>query len=82
MHRCSYLYESGRQCTEEAVPDSDFCEDHEFVHDHFEPLSEGPLRKLAMRLAALLLLLTFLIPFYYTLKTLYLSQNIEVQEAG
>lgn len=82
MHRCSHLYESGRQCAEEAVPDSDFCEDHEFVHDQFEPLPDHPLRKMLIRLAALFLLLTFLIPFYYTLKTLYLNQNIEVQEAG
>ena len=81
MQRCAHLYEAGQQCSEEALPGSGFCNDHEVVHDAFEPLSGHPVRKLAIRLAALILLIIFLIPFYYTLKTLYLNETIEAQEA-
>jgi hypothetical protein len=81
MQRCSHLYESGQQCSEESLPGSGFCGDHELIHDAFEPLLDHPYRKLAIRLAALILLIVFLIPFYYTLKTLYLNQTIEAQEA-
>ena len=81
MPRCTHLYESGPQCSEEALPGSDFCPDHEVIHDVFEPLSDHPFRKFIMRVAALILLIAFLIPFYYTLRSLYLSQTIEAQEA-
>lgn len=80
MQRCVHLYESGRQCSEEALPGGDLCEDHEIII--FEPLSDHPFRKFIVRLAALILLIVLLIPFYYTLRTLYLNQTIEAQEAG
>jgi len=81
MQRCSHLYESGQRCSEEALPGSGFCSDHEIIHDAFELLSDHPWRKRIIRLAALILLIIFLIPFYYTLKSLYLNQTIEAQEA-
>ena len=81
MRRCSYLYESGRQCSEDALLDGEFCDDHERVHEQFEPLADSPFRRFFVRLAALLLLLAFLIPFYYTIKTLYLGSLLEVQES-
>ena len=81
MQRCSHLYEAGQQCSGEALSGSGFCSDHEVIHDAFEPLSDHPYRRLVIRLAAVILLIIFLIPFYYTLKTLYLNQIIEAQEA-
>lgn len=81
MQRCFYLYESGSQCEEEAVVGSDFCPDHDEAHVFFE-IGDRPVRKLVTRLVALILLIIFLIPFYYTLKTLYLSPPIEAQEGG
>lgn len=81
MQRCAHLYESGSQCSEEALPDGDFCGDHEVIHDFFEPLTDHPFRKLVMRVAALVLLIIFLIPFYYTLKGMYLNRTIDAQEA-
>ncbi len=81
MQRCSHLYGSGVRCGEETLPGSDFCPDHVTVEDGHEPLSDHPFRKLLMRLAALILLIAFLIPFYYTIKALYLDTTIEAQEA-
>jgi hypothetical protein len=81
MQRCSHLYESGRQCAEDTLSGSDFCLDHGVIHDAFETLSDHPFRKLLMRLAALVLLIVFLIPFYYHLKALYLNQTVEAPEA-
>ncbi len=81
MQRCAHLYESGIQCNEEVLPDGNFCEDHEVIHDFFEPLTDHPFRKLIMRVAALILLIAFLIPFYYTLKSMYLNQTVTAQEA-
>ncbi len=82
MQRCSHLYGSGVQCGEETVPGLDFCPDHVVVEDGREPLSDHPFRKFLMRFAALLLLLAFLVPFYYTIKTLYLNTTVEAREAG
>lgn len=79
--RCSHLYETGQQCSEAPLPESGFCLDHETIHDAFEPLTDHPFRKLMIRVAAVLLLIAFLIPFYYNLKSLYLSQTTEAREA-
>ena len=81
MQRCFHLYESGSQCEEEALLGGDFCPDHDHAHVFFE-VGDYPVRKLVTRMVALILLVIFLIPFYYTLKTLYLSPPIEAQEGG
>ena len=79
MHRCVHMYLSGWQCQSEALDGSDFCEDHvsELV---YERLTEHPLRKLALRLVALILLILFLIPIYYTAKALYLGPGTLTEE--
>ena len=84
MQRCSHLYLSGQQCDRESFPGSDFCEDHVDVHPAPDNLEDHPLRKLALRFAALILLIMFLIPMYYTLKSLYLglAQQVEAEEGG
>jgi hypothetical protein len=85
MHRCSHLYESGRQCAEPAFEGSDFCTDHAEVpaawDGTFEPLGPSGFERFVMRVAALLLLLIFLIPFYYTVKSLYSTFAVELGEA-
>jgi hypothetical protein len=81
MHRCSHLYESGRQCSEFALDGSDFCGDHEIIHDAFEPIERNGFRRLLMRVAAVLLLIVFLIPFYYTVKSLLATFEVEMGEA-
>jgi hypothetical protein len=80
LKRCSHLYESGQQCSDDALPESGFCIDHETIHDAFEPLVDHPFRKLLLKVAAGLLLIAFLIPFYYTVKSLYLSQTTVTPE--
>lgn len=79
MQRCFHLYGSGRQCESEAVPGSDFCESHISEVD-FERLKDGPFRKLALKIVALILLIMFMVPFYYTLKSLYASRPTQAQE--
>ena len=66
---------------QEALLGGDFCPDHDNAHVFFE-VGDYPVRKLVTRVVALILLVIFLIPFYYTLKTLYLSPPIEAQEGG
>ena len=79
MQRCVQLYRSGWRCESEAVPGSDFCVDHISEAD-FERLKDRPSRKLTMKIIALILLIMFLVPFYYTLKTLYASRPPQAQE--
>ena len=79
MKRCFHLYRNGWQCQTEALPGSGFCEDH-ISEVEFERLQYGSTRKLALRVVAFILLLMFLIPFYYTLKSLYRNQPNSVQE--
>lgn len=79
MNRCSHLYRSGWRCEEEAIPGRDFCEDH--ISDvEWKRVKANPIKKMGMRVIALLLLIMFLVPFYYTLKFLYESRPTEIRE--
>jgi len=82
MPRCLHLYEGGPQCQLEAVSGGDFCEDHERADAEVERLDDHPFRKLIVRLVALVLLIIFLIPFYYSFKALYLAPSFEVGEGN
>ena len=73
------MYQSGFQCIEDSVDSSDFCDSHQRVVA-FEPLTDSPWRKILFRLIALVLLLLFLIPFVYTLRTLYFGPPAKAQE--
>jgi hypothetical protein len=79
MVRCAHLYVSGEQCEREAFPGIDFCEDHADLHRVEDQLEESPFKKAVIRLAALILLVMFLIPLYYTLRTLYLGVGVEIE---
>ena len=81
MHRCAHLYESGRQCSESALAGGDFCEDHAILPDTFDRDEPSGLGRFVKRVAALLLLIIFLIPFYYTVKSLYTTFAVELGEA-
>ncbi len=80
MQRCVHLYLSGQQCDREAFPGDDFCEDHVDGHPPNDELEERPVGRLVVRVVALILLVMFLIPIYYTLKMLYLGPPVQVQE--
>jgi hypothetical protein len=81
MPRCLHIYASGFQCSDESVEATDFCDAHQKVVDfEFERLEHSPLRRIFFRLVALVLLLLFLMPFIYTLRTLYLSSPAKAQE--
>jgi hypothetical protein len=60
---------------------TDLCEAHQKVVA-FEPerLQDSIWRKAFFRLVALLLLLMFLIPLFYTLRDLYLGPPVKAQE--
>ena len=79
MQRCVHIYDSGFQCIGEAMDSSDFCEAHQKVVA-FEPLDESVWRKTFFRFVALLLLIIFLIPLFYTLRDLYLGPPVKAQE--
>ena len=79
MRRCFYLYRSGWRCESEALPRGDFCESH-ISEVEFKKLKEAPFRKLSLKIVSLILLIMFLIPFYYTLKSLYASRPIQAEE--
>ena len=60
---------------------TDFCEAHQkVVAFESERLEESIWRKVLLRLVALVLLLLFLIPLFYTLKDLYLGPPVKAQE--
>ena len=80
MPRCLHVYESGFQCLGEAVEPTEFCDSHQKIVD-FERLHESPWRKAFYRLIALILLLLFLIPFVYTLRSLYFAPPAKAQES-
>jgi hypothetical protein len=75
------MFDSGFQCNHEAVDTTGFCEAHQKVVE-FEPerLQDSFWRKSFVRVVALLLLLLFLIPLYYTLRDLYLGPPVKAQE--
>ena len=60
---------------------TDFCEAHQkVVAFESERLEESIWRKVLIRFVALVLLLLFLIPLFYTLKDLYLGPPVKAQE--
>ncbi|HEX4999544.1 MAG TPA: hypothetical protein VFY29_15055 [Terriglobia bacterium] len=71
MPRCLHIYESGVQCVDESVPDGDFCGDHDVRSGGFDHLEEDAWRRVFRRFVAFLLLVLFLIPLLYSLKSLY-----------
>jgi len=81
MARCVHIYESGFQCIGETLEETDFCDAHQKVVP-FEPegLENSVWRKAFLRFVALILLLLFLIPLYYTLKELYDGPPAKAQE--
>jgi len=75
------MFESGFQCISETVEPTDFCEAHQkVVAFESERLEESLWRKVLLRFVALVLLLLFLIPLFYTLKDLYLGPRVKAQE--
>jgi hypothetical protein len=75
------MFESGFQCISETVEPTDFCEAHQkVVAFESERLEESLWRKVLLRFVALVLLLLFLIPLFYTLKDLYLGPPVKAQE--
>ena len=81
MPRCLHIYASGFQCSDDSVEPTDFCDAHQKVVEfEFERLQDSPVRKIFFRLVALVLLLLFLIPVFYSLRILYLGQPAKAQE--
>jgi len=75
------MFDSGFQCVSEAVESTDFCEAHQkVVAFDSERLEDSIWRKAFFRLIALVLLLMFLIPLFYTLRDLYLGPPVKAQE--
>ena len=75
------MFESGFQCISETVEPTDFCEAHQkVVAFESERLEESLWRKVLLRFVALILLLLFLIPLFYTLRDLYLGPPVKAQE--
>jgi hypothetical protein len=73
--------ESGFQCIGETVDPTDFCDAHQkVVAFEADRLEDSGWRKAFLRLVALVLLLLFLIPLYYTLRELYLGPPVKAQE--
>ena len=81
MARCVHIYDSGFQCIGETWEETDFCDAHQKVVP-FEPegLQDSVWRKAFLRFVALVLLLLFLIPLYYTLRELYLDPPAKAHE--
>ena len=79
MARCLHMYDSGFQCLGESLEPTDFCESRQRVVA-FEPLEDSSLRKAFFRFVALILLLVFLIPLFYTLRDWYLGPPVKAQE--
>ena len=81
MPRCLHIYDSGFQCIDEALDTTDFCESHQkVVAIESERLQDSLVRKTFIRFVALLLLLLFLIPIYYTLRDLYFGEPVKAFE--
>ena len=81
MPRCLHIYDSGFQCIDEALDTTDFCESHQkVVAIESERLQDSLVRKTFIRFVALLLLMLFLIPIYYTLRDLYLGEPVKAFE--
>ena len=81
MPRCLHIFDSGFQCISETMDPTDFCESHQkVVAFQSEKLEDSSWRKAFLRLVALVLLLMFLIPLFYTLRELYLGPPVKAQE--
>jgi hypothetical protein len=81
MSRCLHIFDSGFQCVSETVESTDFCEAHQkVVAFDSERLEDSIWRKALFRLIALVLLLMFLIPLFYTLRDLYFGPPVKAQE--
>ena len=81
MSRCLHMYESGFQCISESLEPTDFCETHQkVVALESERLEDSVWRKTLLRFVALVLLLMFLIPLFYTLRDLYFGPPVKAQE--
>ena len=78
MARCLHMFDSGFQCIDEAIENTDFCDAHQkVVSIDSERLQDSALRKAFIRFVAFILLLLFLIPVYYTLRDLYLGEPVK-----
>jgi hypothetical protein len=81
MPRCLHMFESGFQCISETLEPTDFCEAHQKVVALDTERLEDPFwRKTLLRFVALVLLLMFLIPLFYTLRDLYFGPPVKAQE--
>ena len=81
MPRCLHIFDSGFQCISEALEPTDFCDAHQkIVVLESERLQDSIWRKLLLRFVALVLLLMFLIPLFYTLRDLYFGPPVKAQE--
>ena len=79
MPRCLHIYESGIQCIDYSLEPSDFCEAHQNVIA-FEKLQDSSWRRTIFRFVAAVLLLLFLLPLLYTLRSLYFDPPVKAQE--
>ena len=79
MARCLHMYKSGFQCIDDSIEPTGFCEAHQNILE-FEKLQDSPWRKVFFRVVALVLLILFLIPFFWTLKGLYMEPPAKAQE--
>ena len=75
------MFDSGLQCISESLEPTDFCEAHQkVVLFDSERLQDPIWRKTLLRFVALVLLLMFLIPLFYTLRDLYFGPPVKAQE--
>ena len=81
MPRCLHIYDSGFQCFEESLDPTDFCESHQKVVPFESERLEPPFwHKAILRFVALVLLLMFLIPLFYSMRNLYWGPPVKAQE--
>jgi hypothetical protein len=81
MARCLHMYDSGFQCSGETLEPTEFCEAHQkVVAFEIERLEDSFWRKVVLRFVALILLLVFLIPLFYTLRDWYFGPPVKAQE--
>ncbi len=81
MPRCLHILDSGFQCIGETLDPTDFCEAHQkVVAFESERLEDSIWRKALLRFVALVLLLMFLVPLFYTLRDLYFGPPVKAQE--
>jgi len=81
MPRCLHIFGSGFQCISETIEATDFCEAHQkVVPFESDRVVDSFWRKGFLRFVALVLLLMFLIPLFYTLRDLYFGPPVKAQE--